>query len=169
MLARITLAQVAGHAWNGKNGDETRRLLSYEEARRKIYLPAFHWVNENVEAVRTEVTNLARAATQARLVAGCAVPALHGHACKPRLRLLRQKAGHVMRFTPTGCLPLFTSVLVAQKRIVLLDYFTNDQVANLTQPLSHGGLLRKYIQRNWRRLLGLAEPEAPAAAAEPEG
>ena len=58
-----------------------------------------------------------------------------------------------------------------QHNIVLLDYFTNDQVANEAEPLSHGGLLRHYIQRNWRRLLGLAEPVAPAeaAAAEPEG
>ncbi len=56
--------QVEGHAWHGERGDEPRQLLSYVEARRKIYVPAFTWVIENVPAVRNEVVALARAATQ---------------------------------------------------------------------------------------------------------
>ncbi len=57
-------AQPLGHAWHGESGTEPRQLLSYVEARRKIYVPAFESVIKNVPAVRDEVVALARAATQ---------------------------------------------------------------------------------------------------------
>ena len=57
---------MVGHAWQGENGDQPRQLLSYVEARRKIYLPAFHWVIENAPAVKQEVIKLARAATEVK-------------------------------------------------------------------------------------------------------
>ncbi len=50
----------------------------------------------------------------------------------------------------------------------MLDYSTNDQLEDEMEPLSHASLLRNYIKDkdNWRRLLGLVEPSAPA---QPEG
>lgn len=44
------------------------------------------------------------------------------------------------------------------KDIVLLDYFTNDDVANTTTPLSHAGLVRKYLVEHEEELLNAVPP-----------
>ncbi|MFG3253134.1 DUF6939 family protein [Streptomyces sp. NPDC048172] len=69
-------------------------LLPYETARRRIYLPAYHWVLEN--------------------------PA----------------AGVVARLRE----------MAAVRDVVLLDYTLNGDVADLSRPLSHAALLRRYVE-----------------------
>jgi len=85
---------VRGHR-KGLRGDE---LLSYADARRLIYLPAYRWVlEERVAGLVDEVRKLA------------------------------DGAGGV----------------------VLLDYTTNDDVGDESTPLSHAGLLRRWIEGTW--------------------
>ncbi len=84
---------VLGHR-SGRNSDV---LLGYEEARRRIYLPAYLWVLEK---------NL-----------GQLVETLRAHA---------------------GAGPL-----------VLLDYETNEDVSDLTRPLSHASLVKSYLADAW--------------------
>ena len=43
--------------------------------------------------------------------------------------------------------------LASDSKIVLLDYFVNDDVKNVAQPLSHAGLIRKYLLENEEALL----------------
>lgn len=58
---------MAGHAWCGEDGTKERCLLGYVDARKKIYVPALHWVLENVSNVKEELRNLVQAATQVSL------------------------------------------------------------------------------------------------------
>lgn len=39
--------------------------------------------------------------------------------------------------------------LAAGKTLILLDYETNCEVANLASPLSHAGLVKSYLENNW--------------------
>lgn len=39
--------------------------------------------------------------------------------------------------------------LASEKIILLLDYETNTNVENLDKPLSHAGLIKRYIDNNW--------------------
>ncbi len=39
--------------------------------------------------------------------------------------------------------------LAFEKTVVLLDYQINDDVANLSKPLSHAALIQRFIQGNW--------------------
>jgi hypothetical protein len=41
--------------------------------------------------------------------------------------------------------------MAAKQTIVLLDYETNTDVENLSKPLSHAGLLKRYIESDWPR------------------
>ena len=40
--------------------------------------------------------------------------------------------------------------LAAQRDVVLLDYDTNDDVADLSRPLSHAGLVRRHLEGRWQ-------------------
>ena len=82
---------VRGHRFGQGDGSV---LLTYGEARRQIYLPAYRWVLEN------------------RLGA--------------ELAELRALAGH--------------------RRLVLLDYETNADLADLTRPLSHAALVKAFLE-----------------------
>jgi hypothetical protein len=84
---------VLGH----RAGLHAETLLPYEEARRRIYLPAYRWVLEN----RT-----------ADLVA------------------------ELRRLSGLG-------------DVVLLDYTTNGDVADLSSPLSHAALIGLYVADRW--------------------
>ena len=44
---------------------------------------------------------------------------------------------------------------VLRQNIVLVDYFTNDDITDVRTPISHAGLLRKYIIENFDRILEL--------------
>lgn len=48
--------------------------------------------------------------------------------------------------------------LAENSPLVLLDYETNDDVNNLSKPLSHAGLLRLYLLREWPVLEQRASP-----------
>ncbi len=39
--------------------------------------------------------------------------------------------------------------LALEQDVVLLDYETNDDLDNLATPLSHAGLIKWYLERNW--------------------
>ena len=78
-------------------------LLLYGPARRQIYMPAFHWVLENVTAVRA---------------------------------LLKELAG-----------------IAAERKVVLLDYYTNGDVNDETTPLSHAALIKEYLEKHASELL----------------
>jgi hypothetical protein len=84
---------VRGHRAGLRGAD----LLGYEEARRRIYLPAYRWVLEN---------------RVAHLVAE-----------------LRELAG--------------------APGVVLLDYTTNGDVADLATPLSHAALVARFVGDDW--------------------
>lgn len=84
---------VLGHR-RGMDGDE---LLSYEEARRSIYLPTYRWMLEH------------RAA---------------------------DLVGELRTLSRT-------------RDVVLLDYTTNGDVADLAAPLSHAALVRLYVEDRW--------------------
>jgi hypothetical protein len=85
--------EVLGHR-RGMAGDE---LLSYEDARRSIYLPAYRWVLEHRTADLVD-----------------------------ELRTLSHTS-----------------------EVVLLDYTTNGDVADLAVPLSHAALVRLYVEDQW--------------------
>jgi hypothetical protein len=89
-----TNGPVRGHR-RGLDGDD---LLSYRDARRLIYLPAYRWVLEH---------RLAALVEQVRKLAG----------------------------EPGG--------------VVLLDYTTNDDIDDLSTPLSHAGLVRRWVEDAW--------------------
>jgi hypothetical protein len=84
---------VLGHR-EGVNGE---RLLSYAEARRAIYLPAYHWVLT--------------------------------HCLQDLLAELEKRA--------------------ALQTLVLLDYETNCNLDDLARPLSHAGLIKLYLEKQW--------------------
>jgi hypothetical protein len=84
---------VLGH----RNGLDRQDLLSYIDARRLIYLPAYRWILEN--RVKDLVEELRAEATTAD--------------------------------------------------VVLLDYTTNADVEDVTRPLSHAGLVARYIEDRW--------------------
>lgn len=85
--------RVLGHR-AGFGGD---RLLSYLEARRAIYLPAYRWtLDHRLRDLLAELEALGRAGT-----------------------------------------------------LVLLDYETNCDVDDPSRPLSHAGLIRLYLERQW--------------------
>ncbi|WP_197289659.1 DUF6939 family protein [Saccharothrix sp. NRRL B-16348] len=73
------------------------RLLSYEDARRAIYLPTYRWVLEH--RVEAEVAELKE--------------------------------------------------LSARGEVVLLDYTTNGDVADLRTPLSHAALIAAHLEDRW--------------------
>lgn len=79
------------------NDPHSAGLLGYEEARRRIYLPAYRWVLEN---------------RVAHLVA--------------ELREVAKAQG-----------------------VVLLDYTTNGDVADLATPLSHAALVARFVGDDW--------------------
>jgi hypothetical protein len=85
--------RVLGH----RDGLHGERLLGYETARRRIYLPAYRWVLENRTAGLVD-----------------------------RVRRLAEEGD-----------------------VVLLDYTTNGDVADLATPLSHAALIRGYIEGRW--------------------
>ena len=93
--------KVLGHRF----GVGSAVLLSYRDARYRIYLPAYRWVLEN------------------RLTAEVA-----------RLR-----------------------VKLASRPVVLLDYETNGDVANLSRPLSHAALVKSYLEGSWPDVKGVTE------------
>ena len=39
--------------------------------------------------------------------------------------------------------------LACEKTVVLLDYQTNHDVANLSKPLSHASLIKQFVEGNW--------------------
>jgi len=78
--------RVLGHRFGGADG----KLLGYVEARKRIYIPAYHWVLE--------------------------------HRMAEEVRLLRE--------------------LLEEQPVVLLDYETNEDIEDVTQPLSHAGLVK---------------------------
>jgi hypothetical protein len=39
--------------------------------------------------------------------------------------------------------------LACEKTVVLLDYQTNGDVANLSKPLSHASLIKQFVEENW--------------------
>ncbi|WP_158851013.1 DUF6939 family protein [Saccharothrix deserti] len=84
---------VRGHR-EGLDGD---RLLSYEDARRAIYLPTYRWVLE--------------------------------HRAAEEVAALEELSG--------------------QGDVVLLDYTTNGDVADLKTPLSHAALIAAYLEDRW--------------------
>ena len=88
-----TYGNVLGH----RQGVTSERLLSYAEARRAIYLPAYHWVLENCLQ-----DLLADLQTQA-----------------------------------------------AKQTVILLDYETNCDLSDLARPLSHAGLVKRYLEGDW--------------------
>lgn len=81
---------VLGHRWI-----ETGELLSYAEARRRIYIPTYRWMLENEPSAR------------------------------PALERIRD-AG-------------------ANGTVVLLDYNINENPDDLSSPLSHAGLVKRFI------------------------
>jgi Family of unknown function (DUF6939) len=85
--------EVLGHR-RGLDGDE---LLSYEDARRAIYLPTYRWMLEHRAADLVD-----------------------------ELRRLSRTS-----------------------EVVLLDYTTNGDVADLAAPLSHAALVRLYVEDRW--------------------
>jgi hypothetical protein len=87
------LGTVIGHR-KGVNGKD---LLSYLEARRKIYLPTYKWILDN--CLNTEITQL------------------------------KEKFD--------------------KKKIVLLDFETNDNLEDINKPLSHAALIRRHIEDKW--------------------
>lgn len=87
------LGQVRGH----REGLVGERLLSYEDARRAIYLPTYRWVLEH--RVEAEVAELKE--------------------------------------------------LSARGEVVLLDYTTNGDVADLRTPLSHAALIAAHLEDRW--------------------
>jgi hypothetical protein len=87
------LGAVLGH----RAGLGGHRLLTYAEARRQIYLPAYRWVLD--------------------------------HRLKEDLAELRR--------------------LGEEKLVVLLDYETNDDIDDLTRPLSHAWLIQRYLEESW--------------------
>jgi hypothetical protein len=48
-----------------------------------------------------------------------------------------------------------TVLTCTQKPVVLLDYYTNDDVNNIDTPLSHAALVKEYVELHWRTLLNL--------------
>jgi hypothetical protein len=88
-----TLGAVRGH----REGLAGTRLLSYREARHRIYLPSYRHVLENA------VANLV-----------------------DELRALAEKG-----------------------LVVLLDYETNESIDDLSKPLSHAGLIRRFVEGKW--------------------
>lgn len=42
-------------------------------------------------------------------------------------------------------------LLAGERLVVLLDYETNESVENLAKPLSHAGLIRRFIEGTWQR------------------
>jgi hypothetical protein len=88
-----TNGPVRGH----REGLYGEGLLTYETARRRIYLPAYRWVLEHRTA---------------------------------------DLAGDLRRLAGEG-------------DVVLLDYTTNGDVADLTTPLSHAALVRLHVEGRW--------------------
>lgn len=39
--------------------------------------------------------------------------------------------------------------LLQEKAVILLDYETNTDIENLAKPLSHAGLIKRYIENDW--------------------
>lgn len=89
------LGKVQGH----RKGLEGTELLTYLEARRKIYLPTYRYVLD--------------------------------HALQEELQLLRNEVEQ----SPGGA--------------VLLDYETNDDIEELSRPLSHAALIVRYLKDDW--------------------
>jgi hypothetical protein len=88
-----TYGKVLGH----RAGIEGEKLLTYAEARRLIYLPAYRWILDNK--------------------------------LQPELQALKK--------------------LGADKIVLLLDYETNCELDDLASPLSHAGLIKRYIENDW--------------------
>lgn len=88
--------RVRGH----RAGVDSDKLLTYLEARKQIYLPAYNWVLEN------------------RLT--------------DEIEQLRQ--------------------IAASRHLILLDYETNCEIENLKTPLSHAGLIKRYLENDWPML-----------------
>lgn len=88
-----THGKVLGH----RKGIEGEQLLPYVEARRLIYLPAYHWVLE--------------------------------HALQENLLELKG--------------------IVQEQTLVFLDYETNEDITATARPLSHAGLIKRYLEDNW--------------------
>jgi hypothetical protein len=53
--------------------------------------------------------------------------------------------------------------LAEKPTVILLDYETNDDVADLSHPLSHAGLVKQYLERQWptERRAGQERRETP--------
>lgn len=88
-----TYGNVLGH----RQGVAGERLLSYAEARRAIYLPAYHWVLTN--RLQDLLTELQERTTK--------------------------------------------------QTVILLDYETNCDLHDLARPLSHAGLIKRYLEGEW--------------------
>jgi hypothetical protein len=84
---------VHGH----REGLAGNRLLSYVEARRRIYLPSYLWVLEH------KVPDLVE---------------------------------YLRRIAP-------------KREVVLLDYSTNEDVDDVSRPLSHAALVRQHVEGRW--------------------
>ena len=93
-------ARVYGNVLGHRQGLAGERLLSYAEARRTIYLPAYHWVLTN--CVQDLLAELKTQSTR--------------------------------------------------QTVILLDYETNCDLDDFTRPLSHAGLVKRYIEQNWPTL-----------------
>jgi hypothetical protein len=83
--------RVVGH----RRGVDGSALLSYADARRQIYLPAYRWMLENKTA--------------------------------ELVKALRELPGNV----------------------VLLDYTVNDDVDDVSRPLSHAALVQRFVEGRW--------------------
>ncbi|MGK0289309.1 MAG: hypothetical protein ACI86H_000745 [bacterium] len=85
--------KVLGH----QAGVNSAHLLTYEIARKEIYLPTYQWVLEN------------------------------------RVSDLLEKLDKIQQ----------------QEQVILLDYETNCDLENLSKPLSHAGLIKRYLDDEW--------------------
>ena len=86
--------RVYGKTLGHRDGVAGKRLLSYVEARRMIYLPSYYWVLENrLQDILEEIRRLTN-----------------------------------------------------EDGVVLLDYETNCDIENVTKPLSHAGLIKRYLE-----------------------
>jgi len=88
-----TYGKILGH----RRGVSGQHLLSYAQARRAIYLPAYY-----------------------RVLTHC----------------LQDLLAELERFTAT-------------QTVILLDYETNCDLDDLSRPLSHAGLVKRYLEQQW--------------------
>lgn len=91
-----TYGRILGH----RQGVSGERLLSYAQARRALYLPAYHWALT--------------------------------HCLQDLLAELERS--------------------IATQTVVLLDYETNCDLDDLSRPLSHAGLVQRYLQGQWPQM-----------------